>query len=171
MLRKHPRLRGSINLAFRDIIFLDDLSAAARSIQIARKLFNLHEASFEISYCYPYFLSLFVRYCAVFKVHGSQLRRALGLCFANSHGFAGQTAFKIPCFATRNSYYTYFLFTSQYVIFNFVQPHGILLLLIWLMVGSSGLEPPTSRLSGVRSNRLSYEPMLSHCCFSCDYSF
>ena len=29
------------------------------------------------------------------------------------------------------------------------------------MVGSSGLEPPTSRLSGVRSNHLSYEPMLS----------
>ena len=28
------------------------------------------------------------------------------------------------------------------------------------MVGSSGLEPPTSRLSGVRSNHLSYEPML-----------
>mgnify|MGYP007112180909 CR=1 FL=1 len=27
------------------------------------------------------------------------------------------------------------------------------------MVGSSGLEPPTSRLSGARSNRLSYEPM------------
>ena len=25
-------------------------------------------------------------------------------------------------------------------------------------VGLSGLEPPTSRLSGVRSNRLSYEP-------------
>ena len=28
------------------------------------------------------------------------------------------------------------------------------------MVGSSGLEPPTSRLSGARSNHLSYEPML-----------
>ena len=27
------------------------------------------------------------------------------------------------------------------------------------LVGSSGLEPPTSRLSGVRSNRLSYEPV------------
>ena len=27
------------------------------------------------------------------------------------------------------------------------------------MVGSSGLEPPTSRLSGVRSNHLSYEPL------------
>ena len=28
-------------------------------------------------------------------------------------------------------------------------------------MGSSGLEPPTSRLSGVRSNRLSYEPIRS----------
>ena len=33
------------------------------------------------------------------------------------------------------------------------------------VVGSSGLEPPTSRLSGARSNQLSYEPFsggLSH---------
>ena len=29
-----------------------------------------------------------------------------------------------------------------------------------LMVGSSGFEPPTSRLSGARSNQLSYEPAL-----------
>ena len=27
-------------------------------------------------------------------------------------------------------------------------------------MGSSGLEPPTSRLSGVRSNHLSYEPIV-----------
>ena len=27
------------------------------------------------------------------------------------------------------------------------------------MVGSSGFEPPTSRLSGARSNQLSYEPI------------
>ena len=27
------------------------------------------------------------------------------------------------------------------------------------LVGSSGFEPPTSRLSGARSNQLSYEPM------------
>ena len=27
------------------------------------------------------------------------------------------------------------------------------------LVGSRGLEPPTSRLSGVRSNHLSYEPI------------
>ena len=30
------------------------------------------------------------------------------------------------------------------------------------MVGLSGLEPPTSRLSGVRSNRLSYKPIKTH---------
>ena len=28
-----------------------------------------------------------------------------------------------------------------------------------VLVGSSGLEPPTSRLSGARSNHLSYEPI------------
>ena len=28
------------------------------------------------------------------------------------------------------------------------------------LMGLSGLEPPTSRLSGVRSNRLSYKPMM-----------
>ena len=28
------------------------------------------------------------------------------------------------------------------------------------MVGRGGLEPPTSRLSGVRSNHLSYRPIL-----------
>ena len=31
---------------------------------------------------------------------------------------------------------------------------------LYLKVGLSGLEPPTSRLSGVRSNRLSYKPIL-----------
>ena len=33
-------------------------------------------------------------------------------------------------------------------------------LIDWLMVGRGGLEPPTSRLSGVRSNHLSYRPIL-----------
>ena len=34
------------------------------------------------------------------------------------------------------------------------------------VVGSSGLEPPTSRLSGARSNHLSYEPV-GYPLFSC----
>ena len=34
------------------------------------------------------------------------------------------------------------------------------LLIMRKVVGSSGLEPPTSRLSGARSNHLSYEPIL-----------
>ena len=33
-------------------------------------------------------------------------------------------------------------------------------LLFFKSMGLSGLEPPTSRLSGVRSNRLSYKPRL-----------
>ena len=37
-----------------------------------------------------------------------------------------------------------------------------------LGVGLSGLEPPTSRLSGVRSNQLSYKPILKSFDFSGD---
>ena len=37
---------------------------------------------------------------------------------------------------------------------------SLLALPFWVM-GLSGLEPPTSRLSGVRSNRLSYKPIES----------
>ena len=40
-------------------------------------------------------------------------------------------------------------------------PEGVVMLLrltLNFMVGLGGIEPPTSRLSGVRSNRLSYRP-------------
>ena len=40
-----------------------------------------------------------------------------------------------------------------------VQVHLGLLPFISFVVGLSGLEPPTSRLSGVRSNQLSYKPI------------
>ena len=36
------------------------------------------------------------------------------------------------------------------------------------MVGLGGLEPPTSRLSGVRSNLLSYRPLLEVGCWKLD---
>ena len=38
----------------------------------------------------------------------------------------------------------------------------------YTLVGLSGLEPPTSRLSGVRSNQLSYKPILKSFDFSGD---
>ena len=37
-----------------------------------------------------------------------------------------------------------------------------------ILMGLSGLEPPTSRLSGVRSNQLSYKPILKSFDFSGD---
>ena len=37
-------------------------------------------------------------------------------------------------------------------------PIGVLLYSFFQSMGLSGLEPPTSRLSGVRSNLLSYKP-------------
>ena len=61
--------------------------------------------------------------------------------------FFGSSSFT-SCFASLSS-----LFSFQGTLWR-VKP---------LMVGSSGFEPPTSRLSGARSNQLSYEPV----CLSC----
>ena len=54
-----------------------------------------------------------------------------------------------------NNSFLAFLSASLYSVFK-VHFCGLLRL-----VGLSGLEPPTSRLSGVRSNRLSYKPISS----------
>ena len=45
-----------------------------------------------------------------------------------------------------------------YVLYLF-QSASHLLHYLFQVMGLSGLEPPTSRLSGVRSNRLSYKPI------------
>ena len=60
------------------------------------------------------------------------------------------TRLNFAFFSHLNSYLSF----ANYM-FNF---QGAYNLLIKIMVGLSGLEPPTSRLSGVRSNRLSYKP-------------
>ena len=50
---------------------------------------------------------------------------------------------------------------SMFVVYFHFISHLLSLLFSFqdTLVGSSGLEPPTSRLSGVRSNHLSYEPI------------
>ena len=54
-----------------------------------------------------------------------------------------------------------YLYALSYVVFK-VQSSS----LFYQRLGLSGLEPPTSRLSGVRYNRLSYKPLiLASTCF------
>ena len=61
---------------------------------------------------------------------------------------------------------------SNYILLAFLLLYSVFKVLLILsyssqsiqiirLVGLSGLEPPTSRLSGVRSNRLSYKPIFS----------
>ena len=49
-------------------------------------------------------------------------------------------------------------FVSSIVLFSF-QGATIIPLSVYLVVGSNGLEPSTSRLSAECSNQLSYEPL------------
>ena len=85
---------------------------------------------------------LLLSYCSVFKVQNCYaiLPTKLRFVCANS---AAHKNFR-PFIAYAKFYFIKFC------------KHGRLLLL----VGLRGLEPPTSRLSGVRSNHLSYKPML-----------
>ena len=63
----------------------------------------------------------------------------------------------------RKNFKISFFFTHHcFALFNFQSTQACRLTLVsrfTLLVGLSGLEPPTSRLSGVRSNRLSYKPI------------
>ena len=51
-----------------------------------------------------------------------------------------------------------FLIFDRFHLYSVFKVH---LLYLLIQVGLSGLEPPTSRLSGVRSNRLSYKPQFT----------
>ena len=53
-----------------------------------------------------------------------------------------------------------FLIVAFNICFYFFIQFSMYNLHLSVLVGLSGLEPPTSRLSGVRSNRLSYKPIL-----------
>ena len=46
----------------------------------------------------------------------------------------------------------------QIKLYSYLIYHQIPVKINLFLMGSSGLEPPTSRLSGARSNQLSYEP-------------
>ena len=60
-------------------------------------------------------------------------------------------------------FFAYFNLSISFLSFNFQGTFVVLRFCFRFrrhnLVGSSGLEPPTSRLSGARSNRLSYEPI------------
>ena len=63
-----------------------------------------------------------------------------------------------------SSYFSYSIFKMPFSLYLFRNRCQKIFFFIFsypfLMVGTSGLEPPTSRLSGVRSNHLSYAPSL-----------
>ena len=65
------------------------------------------------------------------------------------------------CCALLQSFLNY-LFVCSFLLYSVFNEHFFDLALLprlWSLVGSSGLAPPTSRLSGARSNHLSYEPI------------
>ena len=77
------------------------------------------------------------------------------LCSLTNYACSHDCSFCYPCFCNCNFILSFAVsyFVVQFSRYNtFLQTRG-------LVVGSSGLEPPTSRLSGVRSNHLSYEPI------------
>ena len=77
-------------------------------------------------------------------------------CFCNNL-FSNLNSFPYCCLLN-----SFLLFSSQGT-FLFYEPRRFSTKLstkpFGFAMGSSGLEPPTSRLSGARSNRLSYEPL------------
>ena len=92
---------------------------------------------------------------------------------SNIKGFVSQYLFAVFCISLCSVFKVLFSSTSTLIFVEvwWAQIRVILCLLAYMflvfvpkssdddLVGSNGLEPSTSRLSGVRSNHLSYEPM------------
>ena len=77
------------------------------------------------------------------------------MCFVNGSLFVWIVVFlplNVFIYRSRFFYLNFAVFIVQFSKSDWFATYS-------LLVGSSGLEPPTLRLSGVRSNHLSYEPI------------
>ena len=83
------------------------------------------------------------------RISNSRLKRILWITLFSSQG----TNLAVVCVST---------LTAEFLLYQFPLLCQLVFytkLLQFSMVGSNGIEPSTSRLSGVRSNHLSYEPI------------
>ena len=105
----------------------------------------------------PYALySLILALLAKLLSHELADTRALCICLCFCFTFVYYYTFEIAAIAYYLLLLFFYLYLSPriYYLFSLCSCQGT-------VVGSSGLEPPTSRLSGARSNQLSYEPLLT----------
>ena len=93
-------------------------------------------------------LTCFVRHFA------SQNRKTLGLAASFQTSLCQcPTSWWASSLESLSAVGLYFRLSPCFLCLSKLAPH------LSVLVGLSGLEPPTSRLSGVRSNRLSYKPI------------
>ncbi len=85
----------------------------------------------------------------LFKLYPYLYGKTLLIIKINNKFFSSQPFFKVNLLQLSVSFLLF-----SYSVFNEHLPRTVV-----LVVGPSGLEPPTSCLSGTRSNLLSYEPM------------
>ena len=128
--------------------------------------------SSTLSYAYLFFFTSLYFLYSVLKVQDVRLRRSLCFDGANVFSFPGDVWRGLRLHVSMSPY-PRFASSATGGGLNVARVHLSFFTLasscsssdpaffpLGKLVGSSGLEPPTSRLSGVRSNHLSYEPML-----------
>ena len=125
---------------------------------------NLFFCSNKFFSIYNYLFRFFFLY-SVFNEHFLEVkkfeRKCLCLCLAGAFTLridssSLQRCFRISLLRSTRSTKARGRFVRYLAVFPFITS----------MVGPSGLEPPTSCLSGTRSNLLSYEPMWLVCGFA-----